>query len=162
MMYMQRSLFFPHCRLSLAIQPSCAQKKASWNTLKVLHGVADYTPAGAPHPPCPTALTLHSLTTSHPPHMPTSASAGDALMQPQFIVMETRSLFLSKASLMAWRKISVPHGRSGIRQSSFPCVPLHVQVMLGIPSQQLPNPSHAHHAPSAVECAPGYRHNPNS
>lgn len=47
----------------------------------------------------------------------------DALIRPQFIVMETRSLFLSKPSLMAWIKTSFPQGRDEEEQLRCPYLP---------------------------------------
>lgn len=56
------------------------------------------------------------------------------LTQPQFIVMETRSLFLSKPSLMAWIKTSFPLGRVERGQLCCPYVPVLSTCTPGTPT----------------------------
>lgn len=78
--------------------------------------------ARAEEPKSPSQYRRQAL----PMHQPLPA-VEDVLMQLRFIVMETRSLFLSKPSLMAWIKTSFPLGNAqeGEMHCSYPRHPLH-------------------------------------
>lgn len=101
----------------------------------------------------------------------------DVLMQLRFIVMETRSLFLSKPSLMAWIKTSFPLGsaQQGELHCSYPRHPLPypgasapgaacVLMATACTAWRCPKPvpKYAHHTPSASRCAPHHKHIPAS
>lgn len=107
-LHTQGSLFFlTECYLRT--QKSSSECPQGYVGMLLIHQELSTNPHGAPcphrsHPSLPTA--------SLPPRSLTPARAEDAPAQPWFIVMETRSLFLSKPSLMAWIKISVPLGRA--------------------------------------------------
>lgn len=86
----------------------------------IIHQEPSTNPHGAP---CPHRSRPSLPTASLPLRSLTPARAEDAPVQPWFIVTETRGLFLSKPSLMAWIKISIPLGRALGCPKPIPCPP---------------------------------------